>query len=929
MSGSNTGWEGNVGFDPHAHMQSTFYNKIDFGPQIYLTRKKSTPHTTNINFTPFSSSLPSSLLLSLSGFWFPLLPPSQLGSCSVQQGLTPEAASIVKQAVTLAKRRGHAQVTPLHVANTMLAVTNGLLRTACLQSHSHPLQCKALELCFNVALNRLPASTSSSPMLQGTHHHHSHPCPSISNALVAAFKRAQAHQRRGSIENQQQPLLAVKIELEQLIISILDDPSVSRVMREAGFSSTQVKSNVEQAVSLEICSQNNNTIKSKENNNNNNLTQGGDNNNLLDPIRGEDVASVIDNLGNKKKRSVVIVGECVSGLEGVVRGVMEKVDKGDVGECLQGVKFVSLSLSSFGNVSRVEVEEKVEELRSLAKNGKGYVLYLGDLKWVFDYRASQGRACYCPVDHMIMEIGKLVGGGGRFWVMGVATFQAYMRCKNGQPSLETVWGLHPITIPAGTLRLSLITDSGVQNQPNNKKADNGTSWLLLEGMGDDQKQPACFAEPSSTKNNETEVRSLQNSACNSDSSTSTLPAWLQQYKNENKGITYNDQNCVPVGELCKKWNSMCSSTQNQPYPNSEKTLTLSSVSPCSSTSGFSYEHNLHQEWPVDDPKDSLNNHHFWLSNNNNEPTLRVYIPENKDTQPFPSPNPSSNPNSASSSDIMEMEHVTKFKDFTAENLKTLCNALEKKVPWQKDIVPEIASTVLQCRSGKVRRKENKARNNEVKEETWLFFQGVDVEAKEKIARELARLVFGSQNDVVSIALSSFASTRADSTEDYCRNKRSREETSCSYIERFAEAVCINPHRVFLVEDVEQADYCSQLGFKRAIERGSVADSNGQEVPLCDAIVILSCESFSSRSRASSPSVKQKPLTQGGNDQHQIVATLEETGHCSVSLDLNISIDDENDVQDHSFHDIALLQSVDRRILFNIRDLREGNYFNNT
>ncbi|KAJ6756125.1 PROTEIN SMAX1-LIKE 3 [Salix purpurea] len=158
------------------------------------------------------------------------------GGCTVQQALTAEAASVIKQAVTLARRRGHAQVTPLHVANTMLSASTGLLRTACLQSHSHPLQCKALELCFNVALNRLPTSTSN-PMICTP----SRQFPSISNALVAAFKRAQAHQRRGSIENQQQPLLAVKVALEQLMISILDDPSVSRVMKEAGFSSTQVK----------------------------------------------------------------------------------------------------------------------------------------------------------------------------------------------------------------------------------------------------------------------------------------------------------------------------------------------------------------------------------------------------------------------------------------------------------------------------------------------------------------------------------------------------------------------------------------------------------------------------------------------------------------------------------------------------------------
>ncbi|KEH15392.1 double Clp-N motif P-loop nucleoside triphosphate hydrolase superfamily protein, putative [Medicago truncatula] len=67
---------------------------------------------------------------------------------------------------------------------------------------------------------------------------------------VAAFKCAQDHQRCAnySIENQQQSILALKFEVEHLIISILNDPCISRVMREAGFSSTLVKTKVEQAL---------------------------------------------------------------------------------------------------------------------------------------------------------------------------------------------------------------------------------------------------------------------------------------------------------------------------------------------------------------------------------------------------------------------------------------------------------------------------------------------------------------------------------------------------------------------------------------------------------------------------------------------------------------------------------------------------------
>ncbi|KAL5808650.1 hypothetical protein ACOSQ3_029341 [Xanthoceras sorbifolium] len=855
------------------------------------------------------------------------------GGCTVQQSLTAEAAGVVKQAVTLARRRGHAQVTPLHVANTMLAASTGLLRTACLQSHSHPLQCKALELCFNVALNRLPASTST-PMLGGHSQY-----PSISNALVAAFKRAQAHQRRGSIENQQQPLLAVKIELEQLIISILDDPSVSRVMREAGFSSTQVKSNVEQAVSLEICSQSTaNSVSSKSKDSNvlvlsqpSPVGQVGTKvvkPRISDPVRNEDVMYVIENLMNKMRRNFVIVGECLASVEGVVKGVMEKVNKGDVPEALRDVKFITLSLSSFENQSRVEIEQKVEEIKNHVRGcmGRGVVLYLGDVEWAASSSSEQGRGYYSGVEHIIMEVGKLVCGIGeniRFWLMGIATFQTYMRCKSGHPSLETVWGLHPLTIPAGSLRLSLITDSDLQSQSTSKRAENGSSWFPLEGG--EEKQLSCC--PDCSVKFDAEARNLQNStSSNSDSTTSRLPAWLQQYKDEKKGLGSNDKDSA-MRDLCKKWNSICNSIHRQTYY-SERTLTFSSVSPSSSTSGFSYDHqqypNLHKthhDWTVNvEPKQSWREQQFWFSETVNksvvEPSLRIYIPEHGDPKQQISSNPNSTPNSVSSSDVMEMEYSHKFKEVNAENMTTLCTALEKKVPWQKVLIPEIANTVLRCRSGIVRRK-GKIGNDieEAKEETWLFFQGVDMEAKEKIAKELARLVFGSNSNFISIALSSFSSTRADSTEDN-RNKRSRDEQSCSYIERFSEAVSINPHRVFFIEDVEQADYCSQKGFKRAMEIGRITNSNGDEVVLSDAIIILSCESFSSRSRACSPPVKQKT---DGSEEDNRSAALEETSP-SVSLDLNISIDDDS-TEDQSIDDIGLLESVDKRIVFKIMELQ--------
>ncbi|KAI3447396.1 hypothetical protein Pfo_004061 [Paulownia fortunei] len=835
------------------------------------------------------------------------------GGCAVQQALTAEAAGIVKQAVVLAKRRGHAQVTPLHVANTMLAASSGLFRVACLESHSHPLQCKALELCFNVALNRLPAS-SSNPMLSPHSQH-----PSISNALVAAFKRAQAHQRRGSIENQQQSLLAVKIEIEQLIISILDDPSVSRVMREAGFSSTQVKSNVEKAVSLELCSHSSPPPPSNKSKENSLLTlrpsspPTSQNERKInkptasEPIRNEDVNVIIETLlMSRKRKSLVLVGECISNLESTVKSLMDRVDKGGVPDALREVKFITIPpLYSFCNLQREEVEQKIGELTCLVKSlvYKGVVLYLGDLKWISDYRVSldQERSYYCSVEHMIMELGRLVWGIGeieRFWLMGIATFQTYMRCRTGYHSLETVWGLHPVTIPANSLGFSLVSERDEQIDARHRKAENRSSQLLLTNG---EVNLSCCADCSAKF--EAEARNWQTSVCKP--TLSSLPSWL---KNESRRFRNNDQNCDAIRELCKKWNSFCSSAHKQPV-SLEGILTFSSAPHSSFTSCFSFD----QQKPdltrsrFTFPEPTWKDNQRWTSN-------VTHIQENEDSRNTFSSNPSSTPNSASSSDIMDMEYTQKFKEFNAENLNILCNALEKKVPWQREIIPEIAGTILQCRSGMLRRKDQLRGTTDVKEETWLFFLGPDgAQAKEKISRELAKIVFGSYSSFVSIGLSSFvSSTRADSSDD-CRNKRGRDEQSCmSYMERFAQAMSANPHRVFLVEDLEQADYCSQMGIKRAIKRGRINSESGEEFGFCDAIIILSCESFSSRSRARSPSLKNK--TENG----AAVAGEEEASHW-VSLDLNISFDDDT-VEDQPVEDLGILENVDRRVVFKIQDL---------
>jgi hypothetical protein len=410
------------------------------------------------------------------------------GGCAVQQELAGDAAAVMRQAVSLARRRGHAQVTPLHVTSAVLSDAGGLLRAACLRSRasSHPLQCKALELCFNVALNRLATAgvpPAPPPAMFQFHAAAGHREPALSNALAAALKRAQANQRRGggsasAAEAGQHQHVAAKVELEQLVISILDDPSVSRVMREAGFASAEVKANVEKAVlSSEQSSNTASSSSASPNTNNNNPTK--ESRAKANDVVG-DAVRVLDCMASGTNRCVVVLGESAAAAERVVKAVMDKVSKGELRrqhERLKNAQFVPFSAASFQRMPREEVEARAGDLCALVREccaaGKGVVLVLEDLgyaaeawaaaSWKRSDHRAYGLIDYCPVEHAVMELSSLVrGGGGRdkgmFWLLGFGASASYTSCRSGQPSLETVLGLHPVVVPDGGLALSLGGD---------------------------------------------------------------------------------------------------------------------------------------------------------------------------------------------------------------------------------------------------------------------------------------------------------------------------------------------------------------------------------------------------------------------------------------------------------------------------------------
>jgi hypothetical protein len=172
---------------------------------------------------------------------------------AARQCLSPAAVTALDAAVVSARRRAHAQTTSRPLISALLAPpAPPLLRDALARARSAAyaprVQLKALELCFAVSLDRLPSASASASASSSSASAADEQEPAVSNSLMAAIKRSQANQRRNpdtfhfyhQAATAQAPA-AVRVELSQLVLAILDDPVVSRVFGDAGFRSGEIK----------------------------------------------------------------------------------------------------------------------------------------------------------------------------------------------------------------------------------------------------------------------------------------------------------------------------------------------------------------------------------------------------------------------------------------------------------------------------------------------------------------------------------------------------------------------------------------------------------------------------------------------------------------------------------------------------------------
>ncbi|CAB4270948.1 unnamed protein product [Prunus armeniaca] len=503
-----------------------------------------------------------------------------------RQCLTPEAAHALDEAVAVARRRGHGQTTSLHAVSALLSLSSSTLREACARArnsaYSPRLQFKALELCLSVSLDRVPSTQLADD-------------PPVSNSLMAAVKRSQANQRRQP-ENyhlyhqlsQQSSISAVKVELQQLILSILDDPVVSRVFAEAGFRSSEIKlailrpfpqllrySRSRAHHPLFLCNLTEYPDQVRRTRPSfpfsGSLTDGDENSRRIGQV-------LIRNRG----RNPLLVGVyAYDALQSFVEA-LEKRKDGVLPVELSGLSVVSTEkdFSKFitEDCDKGSVNLKFGEMGQLVEQslGPGLLVNIGDLKaFVAD------NALGDSVSYVVAQLTRLLQlHRGKVWLTGAtASYGSYLKFIGRFPSIEKDWDLQllPITslrpplsesYPRSSLMESFVPFGGFFSAPSDLNLPISSSYQCVprNHLCNEKCGQEAYASPKGAV-----------AASVAGQHQASLPSWLQMAPlGTNKGFDMKTKDdgvllSAKVTGLQDKWGDTCQHLHH-PHPLPEANL---------------------------------------------------------------------------------------------------------------------------------------------------------------------------------------------------------------------------------------------------------------------------------------------------------------------------------------------------------------------
>lgn len=694
------------------------------------------------------------------------LPPSP--SSAAAPPLTPDAAAVLSRAAGDASRRRHAHTTPLHAAAALLSGPAPLLRDACAAglASPHPLRCRALDLCFAVALDRLP---TSSPSDSGCFHGGAPLPPPLSNALSAALKRAYAHHRR--IGGEAAAGDDHRVGVPHLVLAILDDPSVARVMREASFSSTAVKA----AMLRSLSDPDHSSAFSSTTTSTRLHHRQWQDSSSSSSNRDEEVAKVVQVLKRSNKRNPVLVGDTAD-VDAVVQEVVTMIQRQRLGNA----RVISLP-QELGDLDRSDLVGKIRELgeairSSEAALSQSIVVNLGNLEWLVEERRHVGfgdavdqeeaakrrevvldtaRAAVAEMARVLEQCGSGSGEGvgerRRVWMIGTATCATYVKCQVHHPALESQWDIQAVPVaprPPPTPSPSVGVNRGILSSSvevlSSAMSTTGATSTHRSAPGGAGMCAACV------DGYDRERAEMM------PPSEHTMSRWLQIGTPAPAARPPFDV-AREADELRRRWLDRCAQLHSHARP-------AAAAVTCSEWNGASILGSMQAQaqaaLPVARPSAGTVDTALALG--------------------------------SASASASESDETTK-----------LARRLAEAVTWQPEAAAAVASTIA------------KARRAKGAADTWVLFAGPDAEGKRRMAEALSVSVFGAAAVTVRLASSCSAGVDANGGESIVSS------WTAPARDRVAEAARANPFRVVVLDGLDHAD-----DLVRAAESGRLADSRG-------------------------------------------------------------------------------------------------------
>ncbi|KAJ6409076.1 hypothetical protein OIU84_008718 [Salix udensis] len=643
-----------------------------------------------------------------------------------RQCLTDEAARALDEAVAVARRRSHSQTTSLHAVSALLALPDSTLKSACsratTRAYSARRQFHVLDLCVGVSLDRLPSSKTLEED------------PPISNSLMAAIKRSQANQRRHpdnfhmhQIHCNQQAASVLKVEMKHFILSILDDPIVSRVFGEAGFRSTDIKVAIVQPPVIQtsrfpragcapvfLCNLpgSNSTVPGRPPGFSFPFSSG-----LDDDVGDEDVCRRIGEAlvrREGKGRNLLLVGALCNVEDDVVHFVSE--GGGDTEK--MGLKF----------------EELGQELERCS--GPGIVVNIGDLKVLVG-----DNVCKDAVSYLVSKLtGLLEGFREKIWLVGAAdSYDTYLKSVGRFVGVEKDWDLRilPITSyksPIGGFgsKSSLLgsfvpfggffsTPSDFKIPPNsinqsitrchlcNAKYEQDVAATLKMGPTISVAEQSSENLPSSRQLAELDMRKA-----------------VDMVKTKDDGTSLN----AKLLALQNRWNDICQRLHHaQPF---SKFAVSQSTSQASIAEVSEVENVNHQSKPLEEV-----------------PRCQQVEKESPWFTPYPMANGYDGNTTLQIAQSSSCSGPSSGGQFDLRDFKSVMRALSEQVGWQDRATHAISEAVSRCKAG-----HGRHRGSNSKGDISFTFLGPDRIGKKKIASALAVVMFGSIESFISVDLGS-------------------------------------------------------------------------------------------------------------------------------------------------------------------------------